>query len=196
MTELLRRFPDLGELSVLDLGGVPGFWLAAPVQPRHLTCVNLDPRILVPSDDGGLDPSLPWVDCLHGDACAIDGPVADLVVSNSLIEHVGGVAARQRLADTIRRLGQRYWVQTPYRYFPIEPHWMFPGMQFLPLRARQLVARRHWSVGTRYTPDHAAHEALWTELLGVTEMRHLFPEAEIWRERLAGITKSIVAVRS
>ena len=27
-------------------------------------------------------------------------------------------------------------VQIPYRYFPIEPHWLFPGLQFLPQRAR------------------------------------------------------------
>ena len=33
-------------------------------------------------------------------------------------------------------------VQTPYRYFPVEPHWLFPGLQFLPmgLRARGAAA--------------------------------------------------------
>ena len=25
-------------------------------------------------------------------------------------------------------------MQTPYRYFPIEPHWIAPGMQFLSAR--------------------------------------------------------------
>ena len=31
-------------------------------------------------------------------------------------------------------------MQTPYRYFPIEPHWLFPGMQFLPLPVRWSIA--------------------------------------------------------
>ncbi len=38
------------------------------------------------------------------------------------------------------------WVQTPYRYFPIEPHWIFPGFQFLPLSARTEISRR-WPLG-------------------------------------------------
>ena len=36
---------------------------------------------------------------------------------------------------------------------------------------------------------------MWTELLSITEMRHLFPESEIWFERYAGLVKSLVAVK-
>ena len=196
MAEFLRRFPDIEEMSVLDLGGVPGFWLTAPKRPEHLVCVNLDPKISVSKTRGGHDPQLEWIRCVQADACTYRGPQADLVVSNSLIEHVGGVGPREALAATIREHSESYWVQTPYRYFPIEPHWMFPGMQFLPLRARQVVARRHWSVGTRYSKEYADHEAAWTELIGATEMRQLFPDSEIWPEKLAGFTKSIVAIRA
>ena len=59
----------------------------------------------------------------------------DVVFSNSLLEHVGGHAQRAALAREVRSLAPRHWVQTPYRYFPLEPHWLFPGMQF-PLEAQ------------------------------------------------------------
>lgn len=195
MQEFLRRFPQLDSYSVVDLGGVPRFWMQSPTRPAHLVCVNLDPKIVVPTRDGGHDPELDWITCVRADACTYQANPFDLVVSNSLIEHVGGAGPRAQLAKTVRALAHSYWVQTPYRYFPIEPHWMFPGMQFLPLPLRQRVARRHWTVGTRYSPAYANHEAIWTELIGKTELAQLFPDAEIWSEKLVGLTKSIVAIR-
>ena len=38
--------------------------------------------------------------------------------------------------------------------------------------------------------------ALDVELISVTEMRYLFPQSEIHRERIAGMTKSLIAVRT
>ena len=35
----------------------------------------------------------------------------------------------------------------------------------------------------------------WTELVGLTEMRAYFPDSEILKEKVLGLTKSIVAVR-
>lgn len=61
----------------------------------------------------------------------------DLVYSNSVIEHVGGHARSCDFAGMVKTLARRHWgVQTPYRYFSIEPHWLFPGLQFLPQSAR------------------------------------------------------------
>ena len=174
-------------MRVVDLGGTASYWAAMPVMPAEVTVVNLDPA----AGDARLG-----VRNVVADACTYDGAGADLVVSNSLIEHVGGVGPRTLLADTVRRLAPRYWVQTPYRYFPLEPHWMFPGMQFLPLNVRARLARRHWSVGTAMAPDYAMQQARWTDLIGVTEMRQLFPDATIWHERVAGLVKSVVAIRT
>lgn len=182
----MMTFPDLRSMTVVDLGGTAAFWAAMPEMPAHVTVVNLD------ASAG--DPEL-GIACVVADACTYDGAPADLVVSNSLIEHVGGVGPRTRLAETVGRLAPRYWIQTPYRYFPLEPHWMFPGMQFMPLNVRARLARRHWSVGTSMTPDYAMRQARWTELIGVTEMQQLFPDAQIWRERIGGLSKSIVAIK-
>ncbi|WP_211222289.1 class I SAM-dependent methyltransferase [Actinokineospora enzanensis] len=185
---LLLSFPDLAEMRVLDLGGLPGFWLNASVRPAEVTTVNL-----VEAESPG-----PWLRHLVDDACGPTGLGAetfDLVVSNSLIEHVGGYTARRRLADVIRSSAPRHWVQTPYRYFPVEPHWVFPGLQFLPPHLRAKVIP-HWPFGHSNLDYHGALDAaLACELLSLSEMRLLFPDSFIWHEKVAGLTKSLVAIR-
>ena len=191
--EVQRRFPDLASMRVLDLGGTLRMWEAAPVRPKHVTIVNLDPRL-----DGATSD---WYDVRNGDACAPDddllGRAYDLVYSNSLIEHVGGHAKRQQLAAVVRDAAPKHWVQTPYRYFPLEPHWLVPGMQFLPLAARSSIARR-WPFGpaSRNTPTHnLVSEVAYVELVSITGMRSYFPDSQIWIERFAGLPKSLVAIK-
>jgi hypothetical protein len=195
---LVRLFPDFASYRVLDLGGTADSWLRAPVTPKSVTVLNLHAAELTV---GHGQQSLPaWIDLVAGDAC--DPPAAvwdaeyDLVFSNSLIEHVGGALRRRRLAAVIRDGARRYWVQTPYRYFPIEPHYLFPAYQFLPVAARARIARSWPLIHTRDTEWAAAvGTALEVELLSVTEMRYLFPDASLHRERAAGLTKSLIAVR-
>jgi hypothetical protein len=101
-----------------------------------------------------------------------------------------------RLADAVHTLSELHWVQTPYRYFPLDAFFLFPGLMSLPAATRAQVSL-HWPFGTRRAKTH--HEAvglvLDVEFLSKTELRYYFPESDIWSERLAGLTKSIVAVR-
>jgi hypothetical protein len=57
----------------------------------------------------------------------------DVVYSNSVIERVGATEDMRRMAQEIKRVGKRYYIQIPYLYFPIEPHFVFPLFQFLPI---------------------------------------------------------------
>jgi hypothetical protein len=169
---LRETFPDLDRMSVIDLGGTAGSWQRAPVRPAavHDAC-NLPDRIL--SDH------------------------YDLVFSNAVLEHVGGHAQRMRFAEAVHKLADRHWVQTPYRYFPIEPHWLFPGFQFLPVNMRVAVARR-WPLA--YGGASTREDALWAtlnvELIGRTEMAYCFPDSAIRVERMLGLVKSLIAVRA
>lgn len=189
-------FPDIEQMRVVDLGGTVESWRRAPVRPREVVVVNL----LEPGDA-----DTPNLVPVLGDACRARAVLEDegvdpafgLVFSNSLLEHVGGHANRSALASEVRALAPRHWVQTPYRFFPVEPHWVFPMMQFLPVAARTRVARRWPLVHTR--PDSEAGalaDVQWTELVGMTELRSYFPESQVVKERMGGLVKSIVAVKT
>jgi hypothetical protein len=181
-------------MRVLDIGGTVEAWRRAPVRPRHVTVLNLfEPG---DSDDPQITPAT-------GDACRAVEVLADqnldthydLVFSNSLIEHVGGHARREELAKQVLQLAPHHWVQTPYRYFPLEPHWLFPGMQFMPAAMRIKIAM-HWPlVHTRpASVEDARSDVLWTELVSISEMREYFPASTIAHERIFGLTKSIIAI--
>lgn len=182
-------FPDIAAMRVLDLGGRADTW--ADLRPADLTVVNLSAPEIADAPPG--------VDAVVGDACARDllaGESFDLVFSNSVLEHVGGHAARQAFADNVHRLGTRHWVQTPYRYFPLEPHWLCPGMQWLPVAAKVRIAQV-WPLGhsgPARSRRAATSAVLATELVSMTEMRHYFPGSQLLLERYAGAVKSLTAV--
>lgn len=98
-------------------------------------------------------------------------------------------ASQQRFADEIRRVSRHYFVQTPYRYFPIESHTWLPGLFVALPRAGQIRVidwgNRWWAKSS--IPDF--------HLLNAGEIQHLFPDAEIVHERSLGITKSLIAIR-
>jgi hypothetical protein len=189
---LLTRFPDLASMKVLDLGGRPAAWNTAPVHPAHVVSLNLEGRQQDPSQD--------WFEVVEGDACdpprEITDQAFDLVYSNSVIEHLGGPANERRFADVVTSLAQHCWVQTPYRYFPIEPHWLFPWFQLLPVRAKSAVGL-NWPLSNFKPRDarEAVEDALSVRLLSKTEFAFYFPDCEIWSERVLGLTKSLIAVR-
>jgi hypothetical protein len=69
-------------------------------------------------------------------------------------------------------------------------------MQFLPVRARATLAQRWPLAHVRSTGvKDALDGVLWTELIDRTQMRYYFPDSHILNERLAGLTKSIIAVK-
>ena len=179
-------------MSVVDLGGRPSTWENAPVKPARVHVLNLEPlRTDVPD----------WMEVDNADVCELPELIAkrryDLVFSNSVIEHVGGHERRVRFAESVHSLADRHWVQTPYRYFPIEPHWIAPGMQFLPVTLRTTMAQR-WPLA--HTPGRTREEAmkrvLWTELVDRTQMRHYFPDSTLRAERMVGLTKSLIAYKT
>jgi hypothetical protein len=186
------NFPDLSEMSVIDLGGTASAWLRSPVKPAHVRVVNLG--------DAPAEEPPPWIRFETADACDLPRSIRDtkydLVFSNAVIEHVGGHYRRQQFADTVHELAPRHWVQTPYRYFPIEPHYLFPGFQFLPVAVRAEVLRK-WPLIHTPSSDKvgARHTAMEVELLSITEMRLYYPHSQIRFERLAGLVKSVIAVQ-
>ena len=175
---------------VLDVGGTPANWQLLDSPPR-VTLANM-PRARAPLPPG--------FECVFADGCRL--PFADqsfdLVFSNSVIEHVGERVRQASFAAEIRRVGRRYWVQTPNRWFPIEPHLLTPLVHFLP-RAMQSALVRRWTVWSALEKPTEDRRAFYIEhylrdirLLGPSAFRKLFPGGRLLRERWMGLTKSLV----
>jgi SAM-dependent methyltransferase len=105
----------------------------------------------------------------------------DLVYCNSVIEHIEA-ARRPAFAAELRRVARGWYVQTPARSFPIEPHSLLPGAQWLPVALR----RRYWRLGATGAWEEVA-------LLRRGELEALFGVAE--PERFGPLTKSWISVR-
>ena len=179
-------------VQILDVGGTPTFWeLRGRDLPNDPSVVVLN---LVP-----LESSNPRITTRVGNALDMSDLADDsfdIVFSNAVIEHVATLENQRRMAAEIQRVGRRYFVQTPNKYFPLEPHFLTPGFQFLPIRAR-VALLQHFSLGWyARTPDagEAERKVRVIRLMTEREVRSMFPGARIYRERMFGLTKSVVAL--
>lgn len=186
--ELIAALPR--PLRILDVGGTQEFWRIAfgEMNGMHVTLLNVKPG----------SNTTPHFEFVTGDARSMPQYPAgafDVVFSNSVIEHVGDWTQQWRMANEVRRIGKRFFVQTPNRYFPLEPHFLVPGFQFLPLTIRVAMVRR-WKLGWwPRIPDaaEARREVESIRLLSKREMKKLFPGATIGVERFLGLPKSFFA---
>lgn len=176
-------------LHLLDIGGTENYWKTMGLRPEDqvfVTLLNVSPETV----------SLPYLSSQVGDARKIKAADQsfDVVFSNSVIEHVGDYQEQAKMADEVRRVGQRYFVQTPNKYFPLEPHFLFPFFQFMPLRTRCWLVQ-HFSLGwfpKMPDPIRARELVASIRLLTRAEFLMLFPAASIYEEKIFGLAKSFV----
>jgi len=189
-----RRFAELmrptNQTTLLDVGGYVWNWPEG-LYPAPVTVLN--PHI--PEGVGSNE----RVTVVKGSGCLI--PFGDasfqIAFSNSVIEHLSTYENQQAFARELRRTGRGVWVQTPARWFPIEPHLLAPFIHFLP-RSWQRPLIRYvtvWGWMTRPTPQQVNEFLNEVRLLTFREMRELFPDCEILRERFLGFTKAFIAIR-
>jgi len=198
----LRRFLAIvdeivaakGTCRILDIGGKLAYWQALYPLWRdracHITLVNLV-REAVPEAQ---------FTSAAGDARDLGqfGDLTfDLVHSNSVIEHVGPWRDQCKMAQEVRRLAPRFFVQTPNFWFPVEPHFRTPFIHWLPEPWRvAIVMHRACGFYPRARSVDEARQILDdARLLDSKAMAELFPDAAIERERIAGLTKSLIAIR-
>lgn len=193
--------------KLLDLGSEGGAHINAvlegtPVEPANVYIADIDAEgVLRGSRKFGYTP------VVIGEAQTLPFPERffDIVFCSSVIEHVtvpkhqvwqlrsGRVfrhEARKRqqaFANEIRRLGKSYFVQTPYKHFPIESHSLLPFLAWLPRRVLIPTLRLVNPIWiTQTAPD-------W-HLLDRRQFAELFDAATIIEEKVLGLTKSLMAV--
>ena len=181
-------------VRVLDVGGTVSFWERMGFRGMdrvEVTLLNLHTE----------QTDVPGISTMAGNACDLshfDDNSFDIAFSNSVIEHVGGWEDQQLMAREMQRVGKHIFLQTPNKYFPLEPHFLFPFYQFLPLRVRVwLLMRFNLGWYPCFSSRDAAREAATSiRLMTRKELQVLFPGARIYRERFGGVTKSFVVVGS
>lgn len=190
---LLELTADLPKpLSILDVGGTHAFWEAggwASHPDYRITLLNLVSE----------EPQHENIVSVQGTATdlgAYGDDSFDLAFSNSVIEHVFTLENQERMASEVRRVGRRYWVQTPNYWFPVEPHFHFVGWHWLPESVRVAILRRRRCGWRDRTRDPAAARAHVREVRLMTrgELQRMFPEARIEAERAYGLVKSWIAI--
>jgi SAM-dependent methyltransferase len=178
--KMVARSGMTSTTTVLDVGGAELLWDYSPVAPK-LILLNIDPLLKGTTANQ-----------VVADGCRLpfaDGAF-DFVCSNSVIEHVSDHDA---FAQEIARVGRKFYVQTPNKWFPIEPHLITPLIHWLPLAWRRRLLRRCtvWGLISKPSKEAVDDFLATTHLLGVRDMRRLFPGAVLEKERFLGLTKSI-----
>ena len=179
--------------NIVDVGGRPEFWLNLEKfwidKSIYITIIDLSPAAV----------SHPKIVSLHGSACnlcEIEDKSFDIAHSNSVLEHVGDWAHKKMMAKEIARISDHHFIQTPNYWFPIEPHFRTLGIHWLPRPwQRKLVQNYDFAFYKRAENYDDADRILNdASLLDYDEMRELFPQSKILREKFFGMTKSLVAI--
>ena len=186
--QLLATVPR--PLTILDIGGTQQFWEVmnfVDIDDIHITLLNV-------SKGQTKYHNFTYIVGDGTNLAGISDQSFDVVFSNSVIEHVGDYQRQRRMAQEIKRVGKRYFVQTPNYYFPIEPHFLFPGFHWLPLSVRAYLLN-HFDLGWVKKKPDLQEARTWVKqirLLKKDELLALFPEANLYKEKMAGLTKSFV----
>jgi len=182
------------ECSVIDIGGTLEYWrtLGADLDWSRVK-VRLVNLTAGSNDFAGVTSEV-------GDARRMPqfaDRSFDLVHSNSVIEHVGRWGDMASMASEVRRLAPRYFVQTPYFWFPIEPHARFPLLHWMPESWRYRILMRRTCGFWQQQPDlgRAVAAIQSAVIVDKAQLRYLFPDAKISFERYYGLPKSLMAIK-
>lgn len=138
----------------------------------------------------------PAVDARVADARRLPWPDKhfDIVFSNAVIEHVGGEMDQRQMASEIMRVGKRWFVTTPNRWYPFEFHMRLPFVTWLPrhgyLRFSEITyyssAAGRYIWGGRYAAP--------LRLLGAGDLKRYFPNSRIIKQRVTFMAETLIVV--
>lgn len=130
----------------------------------------------------------------------------DIVFCNSVIEHVtipkkmlGEVtntefyktanANQEGFIKEINRISKKYFIQTPYKHFPLEAHSWMPFVQYLSHTARWWLSQvtKKWWVASWNSDFYLYDKPRFAE--------HCVGATKIEFEKTLGVTKALIAIK-
>lgn len=187
---LINKLPK--PIKIIDIGGTENYW-------KHMGDVFCNNELQITLLNLQLEKATATnIRSIVGNATSLPNIADkeyDVVFSNSVIEHLNTFDQQQMMANEILRIGKSFFIQTPNKFFPIEPHFLFPMFQFLP-RNLQIHLLLRYNLGWhKKCSDTATAENIITSinLLNYQELRILFPKSNIYFEKCFGLTKSYIA---
>jgi len=188
----IQLFPDLEKgLPVLDVGGTASWWKEDFPMSVNISIVNVDDRHQREVRESGFK-----FFKADGRALPFEDKQFYLTFSNSVIEHVGDLKDQMQFAAEARRCGKKLYLQTPNKWFPVEPHLITMFIHWLPFRIARRLLRYFsiWGMVTRPSQKQIDEFLSATRLLSRREIRAIFPDAQIKEEKFLGLTKSFIVV--
>ena len=176
-------------LKILDIGGTYRYWedLEYNIDDIAITLLNLEKEEVHAAN----------ISSVKGDAVNLSvykDKEFDIVFSNSVIEHLHNFENQIKMSKETMRVGKYYYIQTPNKYFPIEPHMCFPFIQFFPYKLVKYIMMNTKLVLWRYHSEkYIKRYYSEIKLLSHKQLRKLFPDSKIYKERFCGLTKSLTA---
>lgn len=188
---LRRKLETLPKpVKILDIGGLESFWTNRGYgnNPDYqITILNLDKR----------ETSFANFRSMVGNATdlnSIADKEFDVSFSNSVIEHLYTFDNQERMASEIQRVGKYHFVQTPNKYFPVEPHYVLPFFDFLPASIKyKVLTKTKLSRLKKWSHEDAKQYVDEIRLISYSEYKKLFPNSRMYREIFLGMIKSFTA---
>ncbi len=186
-------FGKNGKLTILDVGGVPEYWQYLGfkyIDRVSITSLN----IVIENVPNSLRNVITPVKGTATDMHEFDDKSFDLVFSNSVIEHVGSFKEQEMMAREMHRVARHGFLQTPNKYFFMEPHFLFPYFQLLPTYVKRKMVLRfnlgHFPKANTIEEANSIVESV--HLLSNRQLKKLFPHAQERKEKWIGLTKSYI----
>ncbi len=193
-----EAYEKYGFVNIIDMGGTRRYWKILPEE--YLSKYNIKINIVNFSSEIDGEPDEEFFSYLVGNCCDL-ADISDnhyhIAHSNSVIEHVGTWEKMKKFASEMERVAEKYYVQTPNFWFPIEPHCMIPFFHWLP-RLTRVYLLQNMNVG-KWSRCKDIDKAVYTidsaQLINKKMFGYLFPSADKSTEKFFLLPKSLLAIK-
>ena len=195
-----KAYQQHGRVSIIDIGGTKNYWKL--IGDKTLSDKNVSVTIVnltTSTTDSGINNDKLFT-FIKADGCNLsmfENKSFHIAHSNSVIEHVGGWKRMISFAKEVRRVGENYFVQTPYFWFFIEPHFMFPFIHWLPDQLQVSLVMK-FSMGEYKKTDNISDAIKLVKSIHLPDKKmfnYLFPDSKITQEKFFLLTKSLIAIK-